>query len=329
VIGSYKMSLLLWPLSLFCAIFVFFMLWILNRLRMRLRVWSTALPAARSASTVTKPQIQHSPLPPLVTPKPTKPPPHPKATTHQPYNAFLVLDVEGTCQLGSDWDYPNEIIEFPVVLLRFNESCKLETVDEFRTFVRPTWRPTLSDFCTSLTGITQAQVDSAPTFVEVVQQFSQFLEKHGLIDSATGMRKPGVKFCWCTDTRADIQNFVVKQCHISAIPLPNWITGDFLDVRRMTLDYLGSLGKTPSFPAKRPDPGCRPPSFNIPTQLISLGLEPFHGRQHSGIDDARNISRILTELANNNVTLVPNCNLRTSRRWDWMGRSGKVLYYGS
>lgn len=28
----------------------------------------------------------------------------------QPYEAFLVLDVEGTCQLGSDYNYPNEII---------------------------------------------------------------------------------------------------------------------------------------------------------------------------------------------------------------------------
>jgi len=30
--------------------------------------------------------------------------------TKQPYEAFLVLDVEGTCQLGSDYNYPNEII---------------------------------------------------------------------------------------------------------------------------------------------------------------------------------------------------------------------------
>jgi len=28
----------------------------------------------------------------------------------QPYDAFLVLDIEGTCKLGSDFNYPNEII---------------------------------------------------------------------------------------------------------------------------------------------------------------------------------------------------------------------------
>ena len=32
---------------------------------------------------------------------------------------------------------------------------ELEVVDEFRSFVRPTWRPQLSSFCSALTGITQ------------------------------------------------------------------------------------------------------------------------------------------------------------------------------
>jgi hypothetical protein len=31
----------------------------------------------------------------------------------------------------------------------------LQVIDEFRSFVRPTWRPTLSGFCTDLTGISQ------------------------------------------------------------------------------------------------------------------------------------------------------------------------------
>lgn len=35
---------------------------------------------------------------------------------------------------------------------------RLEVVDEFRSFVKPTWRPQLSQFCTDLTGITQVRV---------------------------------------------------------------------------------------------------------------------------------------------------------------------------
>ncbi len=51
--------------------------------------------------------------------------------------------------------------EWPVCLLRWKDKNSrgkarvLEVVDEFRSFVRPTWRPQLSPFCTTLTGITQ------------------------------------------------------------------------------------------------------------------------------------------------------------------------------
>lgn len=34
----------------------------------------------------------------------------------------------------------------------------LEVVDEFRSYVKPIWRPKLSEFCTSLTGITQVRI---------------------------------------------------------------------------------------------------------------------------------------------------------------------------
>lgn len=34
--------------------------------------------------------------------------------TKQPFEAFLVLDIEGTCMLGTDFNYPNEIIVGPL-----------------------------------------------------------------------------------------------------------------------------------------------------------------------------------------------------------------------
>lgn len=101
----------------------------------------------------------------------------------QPYDAFLVLDVEATCQLGTNFNFPNEIIvrdihfhllamlkalrnqEFPICLMKWKDrtdaqnASELEVVDEFRTFVKPSWRPTLSNFCTELTGITQVRLD--------------------------------------------------------------------------------------------------------------------------------------------------------------------------
>lgn len=49
--------------------------------------------------------------------------------------------------------------EWPVCLMRWKDrstsGSQLEVVDEFRSFVKPTWAPKLSSFCTNLTGITQ------------------------------------------------------------------------------------------------------------------------------------------------------------------------------
>ncbi|RPD65915.1 hypothetical protein L226DRAFT_608848 [Lentinus tigrinus ALCF2SS1-7] len=250
----------------------------------------------------------------------------------QPYDAFLVLDVEGTCVEGSGFDYPNEIIEWPVCLLRWRDKNArgkarvLEVVDEFRSFVRPTWRPQLSPFCTTLTGITQEQVDSAPTFPEVLQEFRTFLEKNKLIDHH-GQRL--ARFCFSTDGPYDIRDFVVKQCFISKIPVPVWLTWDVMDVRR-------AVGAWHDFTTASADPrevGAFPlprrVTLSIPRQLHALGLEPFEGRQHSGIDDTRNISRLVIELARRGWKLEPNTPINPNRRWPWMGKRGKVLeeYY--
>jgi len=66
-------------------------------------------------------------------------------------------------------------------------------------------------------------------------------------------------------------------------------------------------------------------TLNIPAQLSVLGLAPFLGRQHSGIDDTRNLARIVTELAVQGVRLQPNTSINPRRRWFWMGKSGQIL----
>jgi len=44
------------------------------------------------------------------------------------------------------------------------KTSNLQVVDEFRSFVRPSWRPILSNFCTELTGITQVCLVSCLPF---------------------------------------------------------------------------------------------------------------------------------------------------------------------
>ncbi|GBE82484.1 3'-5' exonuclease eri1 [Sparassis crispa] len=208
----------------------------------------------------------------------------------QPYDAFLVLDVEATCVAGAKFDYPSEIIEWPVCLLRWkdkdrNERARvLEIVDEFRSFVRPTWRPQLSQFCTDLTGITQEQVDSAPTFTQLMDIFREFMERHGLIEFETGRRL--IRFCWCSDGPFDIRDFVVKQCFMSKISMPAWLSGDVLDVRSAVGEWY--LTTSRRCQEKRyiecAFPMPKRLSISIPRQLQVLGLSPFQGRQHSGMD---------------------------------------------
>merc|ERR1719326_1596274 len=67
-----------------------------------------------------------------------------------------------------------EIIEFPAVLVD-TRSCTV--VDEFHAFVRPTLHPVLEPQVTELTGVTQAQVDSADVFAQVQHLFDAWLRK--------------------------------------------------------------------------------------------------------------------------------------------------------
>ena len=60
----------------------------------------------------------------------------------------------------------------------------------------------------------QEQVDTAPTFPEVLQDFRKFLEEHGLLDES-GHRLS--RFCFFSYGPYDIRDFVVKQCFISKV----------------------------------------------------------------------------------------------------------------
>lgn len=48
--------------------------------------------------------------------------------TRQPLDAFLVLDVEGTCVEGSSFDYPNEIIA-SLLFATFNHFFPFELME--------------------------------------------------------------------------------------------------------------------------------------------------------------------------------------------------------
>ncbi|KAJ3296683.1 3'-5' exoribonuclease 1 [Borealophlyctis nickersoniae] len=211
----------------------------------------------------------------------------------QPYDYYCVLDVEATCEEEADWDYPNEIIEWPVILI---DGRTMEVVGEFHEFVRPVMQPQLSSFCVQLTGITQEVVDAASTFPVVLGNFERWLRKYS--------RYPFPNVLFICDGPWDIRDFVRKQCEKSILDRPPYLRR-FVDLRRLYVDFY-----------KRE-------RANLCGMLHAFGMS-FEGREHSGVDDARNISRIVLQMMKDGCMIRENTELKMSKRK--VGRKGRVLF---
>ena len=166
---------------------------------------------------------------------------------------LVVFDLEATC-----WDEGTvlerqETIEVGAVLL----GPDMEAVGEFQRFIRPQAEPTLSEFCTRLTGIRQDEVDAAEAFPAVLASFNDW-----------GGPGPIRYASW--------SNYDLRQlrtdCRRHGIALPPPLESH-LDLRQRFSDLHGV--ETPTM--KR--------------ALEILGL-PLDGAHHRGLDDARNTARI-------------------------------------
>lgn len=92
---------------------------------------------------------------------------------------YLVVDLEATCSNdGSISEEQMQIVEFGAVFL----NSGLEIIDTFQTFVWPS-QTFVTAFFTQLTGITQEQVDSAPTFPIAALALQKFVEKYQTSES--------------------------------------------------------------------------------------------------------------------------------------------------
>ncbi|GAA5822893.1 hypothetical protein JCM11251_004415 [Rhodosporidiobolus azoricus] len=215
------------------------------------------------------------PPPSLETASVAQPRPRLRRPPGQDYDSFLVFDVEASCIDGLPgriaFSYPNEIIEWPVILCQWRsrdegqegdngkeEEWDLVAVDEFHSFVRPTWNPTLSDFCTELTGIQQREVDSAPTFPELCKRFYRdFCIPHHLFTEQN-------KTAWVTDGPWDLRDFIAKQCYLSRVPRPPWLAGDMIDLR-ITISNFFSLLKVQK---KQNSRSPSPPAIKNPFEAL-------------------------------------------------------------
>ncbi|MCB9780132.1 MAG: exonuclease domain-containing protein [Alphaproteobacteria bacterium] len=172
---------------------------------------------------------------------------------------WLVVDLEATCDQRGFSRSDMETIEVGCVLV---DDATLRPVDEFQTFVRPVVRPHLTDFCRTLTSIRQADVDGAPIFALAMQHWADWMAGHGLAPGDATFASWG----------AYDHNQLSQDAARAGVPLP--LGGAPFNIKQAFADQLGIK------------------KCGMAGALSLVGL-PLAGTHHRGIDDARNIARLL------------------------------------
>ena len=186
---------------------------------------------------------------------------------------YLVLDFEATCD-EKKTPKPQEIIEFPV--LKVNATT-LETESIFHSYVMPTAHPQLTAFCTRLTGISQEMVTGQPTMLKVLEMFDEWMKKEKLKDN------PNICFVTCGDW--DLKTMLPSQCTYLRAHVPPYFK-KWMNIKKVFAKIMK----------------CK--TFGMAGMLEKLSLT-LDGRHHSGIDDAKNIAKVLRELLKREPNIQP------------------------
>ena len=176
---------------------------------------------------------------------------------------ICVLDYEATCD-GEKY-YNNEIIEFPSVLLKW-DGKNYQFISEFQKFCKPLLKPFVSKFCYELTGITQEQVDNGGNFPEVLEDHYNWL-----------MAYTNGNFYILTCGYWDLGVVMINECK-------KWGICPKYQYRRL----VNIKNEYRNFYKKERGVG-------MATMLKELGIE-LEGRHHSGLDDCKNICKILQRM---------------------------------
>lgn len=166
-----------------------------------------------------------------------------------------VVDVEATCWDGSPPEgQVSEIIEIGVTVV---DPVAGERVGKNRVLVRPE-RSTVSTFCTELTGLTQAEVDTGMSFADACARLAS--------EFSAGAR------AWASWGDYDRKQFL-RQCEAAEVPYP--FGARHVNAKAVHADAFGLRGRV-----------------GMAQALAMAGL-PLEGRHHRGDDDAWNIAALV------------------------------------
>eukprot|EP01080_Neovahlkampfia_damariscottae_P002837 gene2837-4244_t len=194
------------------------------------------------------------------------------------YKFICVLDFEATCDDKIQLN-PQEIIEFPSVLLQYTEEKKLEKVSKFQFYVAPKYNPKLTKFCTQLTGITTETVKQGVSFEKALQQHENWL-------TSMMNEKPtqeNLLMITCGDW--DLKTILPLQCQTSNIQVPKYFK-KWTNLKILLSKYTKNR-------------------INGMTDMLEYYNLELEGRHHSGIDDCDNIANVTIEMFKNGISLVP------------------------
>lgn len=144
------------------------------------------------------------------------------------------------------------------------------TEAEFHSYVQPLAHPKIDLFIVDLTGITQGMVEGKPHLPEVLDQFAAWMKTEGLLEE-------GVKSCFVTCGDWDLKTALPRNCDFLKLDYPDYFKR-WINIKTCFQSAVGKKGG------------------GMGAMLRDLHL-PLDGRHHSGIDDSRNIAKILQELA--------------------------------
>ena len=170
---------------------------------------------------------------------------------------YLVIDIEATCcDQNSIPKHQFETIEIGAVMVN---ATALETVGEHQTFIRPVIRPKLTAFCTKLTSIGQNDVETAPLFADAIATLRRWAFSFD-------------EFLFCSWGDYD-RTQLGHECERNHVSYP---------FSRGHLNLKLAFREQQKLPRK----------LGMEEALRVAGVD-LVGVHHRGIDDARNIARLL------------------------------------
>ncbi|OAY84257.1 putative exonuclease domain-containing protein [Ananas comosus] len=186
---------------------------------------------------------------------------------------LLVLDLEGKV----------EILEFPVVMI---DSKSMEFVDSFHRFVRPSKmsEQRIMEYIEGKYGkfgVDRVWHDTALPFIDVLQEFEEWITTHHLWNKEQEGSLNRAAFVTCGNW--DVKTKIPEQCRVSKIKLPSYFK-EWINLKDIYLNFYNRR------------------ATGMMTMMRQLQMLP-RGSHHLGIDDCKNIARVLQRMLADGVLM--------------------------